>query len=556
VTEQFDVWQLIGGIGLFLFAMAQLEAALRDVAGRSFKRLLQSYTDRPTKSVIAGAVTTGVLQSSSLVGLMVLAFVGAGLMTLKNALGVIFGANFGTTLTGWLVATLGFKLDLDSLALPLIGIGSIVFVVAGNRIGKVGRLFAALGLLLLGLSLMKDSVSVLGDSIDIARLASYSPWQFLLFGTVVAAVIQSSSATMMITMTALHAGVIDLPAAAAIAIGADLGTTTTVLAGAIQGAAAKKRVALAHFIFNLTNDGLAFLLRLPLLAVIAWIGIVDPLFALVAFHSLFNLLGIALFLPLTGVLARFLERRFQTETERESQFLADTTADIGDAGVAAITKETSHLLARVIDLNMRAFVPALPTPPGRPPVAYVKPDSAKWGDRYDEAYRRTKKLEGEMLAFAIRVQAQPLEPAESERLQQLLNAVRHGVHSAKSLRDIRHNLADFEDSAIAELNRYVDHFRAVMTGFYGELFRLGSGITPTFRDFAELLQRVHGWHDHLHSEVFDDINSSRIGPDEISSLLNVNREILNSNVALLMAIQEFHLKPAESIAIGQLPGAS
>lgn len=556
MADPFDIWQLVGGVGLFLFAMSQLETALREVAGRSFRKLLQSYTNRPIKSVIAGALTTGVLQSSSLVGLMVLAFVGAGLMTLKNALGVIFGANFGTTLTGWIVATLGFKLDLDSLALPLIGLGSIAFVVAANRLGQVGRLFAALGLLLLGLSFMKESVSVLGDNIDIEQLRGYSAWQFLLFGTVVAAVIQSSSATMMITLTALNAGVINLPAAAAIAIGADLGTTTTVLVGAIQGAAAKKRVALAHFIFNLTNDALAFALRIPLLALIAWVGILDPLFALVAFHSLFNLVGVAVFLPLTGVLAKFLERRFVTETQQENMYLAEATADMGDAGLAAITKETGHLLARVIDLNMRAFSPDLPAPPGRPPVSFVKAEALSWGHSYDEAYRRTKKLEGEMLAFAIRVQAQPLEQQESERLQQLLNAVRHAVHSAKSLRDIRHNLAEFEDSPINELNSYVEHFRAVMTGYYSELFRLGSGVVPAFRDFAELLERIHDWHERLHKEVFADIDSSRIGPVEISSLLNVNREILNSNVALLMAIQEFNLKPSESIAIGQLPGAS
>ena len=381
MDNQFDVWQLIGGLGLFLFSMNQLEKALRELAGRSFKKLLQRHTGNPLKAALAGTVTTGILQSSSLVGLMVLAFVGAGLMTLQNALGVIFGANLGTTLTGWVVTTLGFKLDLDGLALPLVGIGSLAFVITSNKLGQFGRVVAALGLLLLGLSFMKDSVAALPNSIDISRLGEYSAWQFLLFGTVVAAIIQSSSATMLITLTALSSGVIDLASAAAVAIGADLSTTTTVMLGAVQGGGGKKRVAFAHLLFNVTTDLLAFLLRVPLLALIASLGVSDPLFALVAFHSLFNLMGVVIFLPFTGVLASFLNQRFTTVDSQEALYLDESTPLVSDAALAAVESETGHLITRVVQVNRHVFSPPLPLPPGNcqsptPPERILRPSSS------------------------------------------------------------------------------------------------------------------------------------------------------------------------------------
>lgn len=555
--NNLDIWQLIGGIGLFLFAMSQLETALKEFAGRAFKRLLHRYTDHPLQAIATGTASTAVLQSSSLVGLMVLAFTGAGIMSLDNALGVIFGANLGTTFTGWMVTLFGFKLDLGRVALPLTGIGGLVLVATRGRLAEAGRFAAAIGLLLMGLGFMKDSVATISEQIDIAMLADFALWQYLLFGVALTAVIQSSSATMMIALTALHVGVIGLPAAAAIAIGADLGTTTTVMLGALPGVPAKKRVALAHVIFNLSTDTIAFVLLLPLLGLIARLGISDPMFSLVAFHTLFNLIGILLFLPIIRPFARFLSQRFQKENPRESRHLFEATPEVTDAALAAIEDETGHLVARVINQNMRVFYPPLPVPPGASPVPYTGPLPDPELE-FDDLYLRSKRLEGEILAFAVQVQARPLESDESEHLNQLLSAVRHAVHSAKSLRDIRHNLVDFEDSPRPEVNAFLEHLRSVMTTFYGAVFSLPSTRRSgaLFRDFAELLKRVHGWHDQLHREIINDITAKEIDEAEISSLLNVNRELLNSNVSLLMAIKDFHLDAGQSEAFRQLPGAS
>jgi phosphate:Na+ symporter len=551
----FDLWQFIGGIGLFLFAMSQMELALKSFAGRSLKNFLRKHTNRPLKSVAVGTFMTALLQSSSLVGLLVLAFVGASIISLENALGVIFGANLGTTLTGWLVTMLGFKLDLEGAALPLIGLGSLALVGFKGRISEVGRLLAALGFLLMGLAFMKDSVSAFNEAMDVTRLARLAAWQYLLFGVVFAAIVQSSSATLMVTLTALHAGVIELPSAAAVAIGADLGTTSTIIIGALQGAAVKKRVALAHIIFNFATVVLAFSLLMPLLGLISAVGINDPLLSLIVFHSLFNFLGIVIFLPFIKPFARLLGKRFSQSVHHESVYVSETDPRVTDAALAAITEETAHILVRIIGQNMQVFSPALPRPPGRLPIESAV-EFSNTRLPFDELYRKNKRLEGEILSFALRVQSEPLERQQSERLNRLLSAVRHAVSSAKSLRDIRHNLQELYDSSDQNSSTQLEHFKSVMTEFYSEVYRLRGEeeVLAVIEDFAQLLNRIQAWHEQLHRAIYADIHAGKLEDSEISSLLNVNRELQNSNIALVVALQEFCLDEDEAATLGQLSG--
>ncbi|MDH3363937.1 MAG: Na/Pi symporter, partial [Gammaproteobacteria bacterium] len=242
--EEFDLWRLAAGLGLFLFGMHELEHALTQLAGRSFKKFLRQYTAKPLRGVLAGAVTTAALQSSSVVSLIVLAFVGTGIISLASALGIVFGSNLGTTMTGWIVATIGFKLDIEALALPIITIGGfgVVWSAAGTRRAGLSHFVVGFGLMLMGLEFMKSGALVATTLFDPTALAGYPLIVFLLAGLLLTAVIQSSSATIMITLSALYAGAIPLESAAAIAIGADLGTTVTALLGSLAGSAAKKRV--------------------------------------------------------------------------------------------------------------------------------------------------------------------------------------------------------------------------------------------------------------------------------------------------------------------------
>lgn len=555
-----DWWQPFAGLGLFLFSMRQIEASLERASGRGFRVFLRRNTDNPIKGVLTGTAVTAVLQSSSLVGLMMLALVGAGVVRMRNALAVIFGANLGTTFTGWIVATIGFNLDLDALAFPLIGAGGLVYILTDQRVThQSARFVLSLGLLLMALGLMKGSVDDLSQIIDVETLRAYSPLQFLLFGTIFSAVVQSSSATMAVTLSALYGGVIDLPSAAAIAIGADLGTTSTVLLGATRGSAAKKRVAAGHFLFNLVSDLLAFALRMPLLGLIAAIGITDSLFALVAFHSLFNLLGLVIFLPIIDPVARFLENRFADAEVTINRHLASVTATIPEPAVEAVELETAHLLQRVIEQNLLVVDPPIRIAKGRLPVGPVDDSFERRVTSNDFAreYQITKRLEGEILGFTVTAQSTALEAAQSDRIDRCQRAVREAVHAAKSLKDIEGDLKQFESSDQPVLAAYGQRLRDVLTEFYLALYAIRDrdGSAVTLEDIIDLNQLIHRDHDEIHRTIYTDIRRDRLEEGDISSVLNANRELSSSCRSLLTAIAAFTLTPEQLQTLEALPGS-
>jgi phosphate:Na+ symporter len=543
MNGQFDYWGLLAGIALFLFAMTLLESGLKAIGGRSLTLYLKRQADSRLSAVIGGFVSTALLQSSSVVGLMVLAFTGAGLLNLTSALGIIFGSNLGTTVTGWIVAAIGFKFEIFQLSLPMIALGGIAYLLSSGRWSEYGRAVLSLGLLLLGLQLMQTSVESLEQVIDINELAGLSIWQYLLFGTVVAAVIQSSSATLIITLTALNAGIIDLPNAAAVAIGANLGTTTTVMIGALKGSHIKQQVASGHVIFNVVAICIALALRIPLLQLIELIGINDPLYSLVAFHSLFNFIGLLIFVPFTAPFARQLERLIPARNRSEASYLHEVSEGVSEAAVDAIERETSLLIARVVRLSMSAFEPELSMPPGNPPVKFWRGSQKRPHRPFDELYQATKQLEGELVEFTTRLQAEPLTAEQSERLGQLLGAAREAMHSAKAIKNIRHNLRDFAWSGNAIIDEYSDQFRQSTKDFLAELFKLrvDEKTAISFEDLVPLLSVIDERHETLHREVYADVRGKKIQQTDVSSLLNVNRELFLSNRSLIFALGYYYL---------------
>ncbi|NRA65958.1 MAG: Na/Pi cotransporter family protein, partial [Pseudobacteriovorax sp.] len=286
-------WEFLAGLGLFLLAMQRLEVLLKAVAGESFKSFLSRHTNRVWKAILSGTLATAFLQSSSVVTLMLLALVGSGSLGLSNAIGVVLGSNLGTTFTGWIVALLGFKLKFSAFVIPGLAIGALgrVFFTEGGRWHRYSQLIFVGALLFWGLDSMKNSVAEVTEVIDISILKGYPLLVYFAFGFLATALIQSSSAMMMITLTALNSSIIDFEPAAALVIGADLGTTITAALGSVKGNVNAKRVALAHFLYNLCVDLVALAALIPLVELVKLLSD-DPLTNLVLFHSSFNLLGI------------------------------------------------------------------------------------------------------------------------------------------------------------------------------------------------------------------------------------------------------------------------
>ncbi len=560
MSEELDLWRLAAGLGLFLFGMHQLEKALTQLAGRSFKKFLRQYTAKPVRGVVAGAVTTAALQSSSVVSLIVLAFVGTGIISLASALGIVFGSNLGTTATGWIVATVGFKLDIEALALPLITLGGfgVVWSAAGTRRAGISHLVVGLGLMLMGLEFMKSGALVATTLFDPAELAGYPLIAFLIAGLLLTAIIQSSSATIMITLSALYASAIPLEAAAAIAIGADLGTTITALLGALAGSAAKKRVAAAVILFNVVTDMIAFVILKPLLLVITNVfGISDPLFALVAFHSLFNLIGILIFLPTIAFLSRWLNRRFrEDETTLLRHIKAGDTA-VAEAALENIRRETWRLIDQVAALNQATF----DLPPDH--TFYDSGEDRKGVDvfssdmDYEHCYADIKQLEGEILRHALALQSAPLEADESETLSQLIPSIRNAVHAAKSMKDVHGDLELFKGSVNDRFNAYFGQFREVAREFYEGLDSLQTSDMPTlrFEALVEAKNRSESIHSRMHRRIYDEVARGELSEVEISTLLNVNRELFVANQSLISSLADALLNMESASDFASIPAA-
>jgi phosphate:Na+ symporter len=546
IPAGFPFWTFLAGLGLFLFAMAEMEAGLTDLAGGSMRSLLRRGTRTTMHGIVFGAFVTAVLQSSTVVLLMVLAFVGAGVLTPVHALGVVLGANLGTTVTGWIVATLGFKLEIELFALPLVGVGALamVFLRKGTRVRDAGRAALALGLLLLGLSYMKGSVESLASVIDPVRLAAYPTIVFALVGALFTALIHSSSAMVMIALSALSAGLIDIELAAAVVVGADLGTTSTALLGAAGGGAEKKRVAVAHFLINVITAAVAFPLISPLLALVRALGISDPLYALVAFHSSFNALGILIFLPFLGPFWRILESRIRETREGVARFITQVPPNVPDSALEALELETTHLLSRAMRHNLAVFDAEVGF---EPPVQVAVPERSILASRsaLDE-YAALKHLGGEILDYVTELQRQSLRQEAAVRATSEIEAVRHALRSAKNIKDIRHNVIAYRGDE-PERAGTIRELGANLSARYQELAELWRVNEPSvrFEKLAGLLAENRSRYESGSRSTYQRLAEDRLEPEDVSTELNINREVYSSTKGLLEATA-WHLLDAQA----------
>lgn len=546
MSGTFDIWLFGAGLGLFLLGMDQLERGVHALAGDSFRLMLRRATGHPLRSIFIGLFATGLLQSSSILGLMVLALVGASILPMRNAIGVILGSNVGSTLTGWLVAAIGFKLDLEAMSLPFIALGAlgVVFAVAESRVHSWSSVLLAMGFLLLGMQNMITSADAFAQGFDPGELAGKPILVFFAAGILITVVVRTSAATIMIALSAMNAGVLDLHQAAAVAIGADLGTTSTMMIAAVRGIAAKKQIALCHVLFNTITDLLALFLLLPHIdTLVGWYGIEDPLFGLTAFHTTFNVLGVLLFYPFIPRLGAFLEGRFQGGEQSVALFLPKVPASEKAVAFSALDDELRALYRRVLALNLRAM--KLELPGGlvtMPATATPSTPSDRLGQLFSarptfgEDYESIKRLEGEVLDFVRRLQAQKLTDNESHRVSMLLICTREAVQAAKAIKDVRENLVEFRHSGNAWLQEYVAGYNAAVLDFYRALADLM--LRPHHELLVtDVLERLSiqeaGMHEAMKQRTYTDDLRSGLSDLEFSTVLNVLHEVHSANRALL-----------------------
>ena len=514
----FDLWMLLGGIGIFLFGIYLMEESLKAISGKAFKNFIRRYTSTPLKSIASGAFATALLQSSSAVSLMVLAFVGAGIMALTNAFGVILGSNLGTTFTSWIIATIGFKFSIEAFALPFIGLGGLglIFFGRSSKKSNISKLMVGFGFLFLGLDYMKTSVEDLAATFDLSAFQDYNILVFVLIGFVITAIMQSSSAAMAIVLTAVYGELIDFYTATGMVIGTNVGTTATVLLGSVGGTVAKKQVALGHIIFNFATGGAALLLLRPLNFLILDIfGLQgDPLLALALFHTVFNALGVALFLPFIPWVASLLAKAIQDKDAHASQYLHLAASEVPEAALEAIKNETVHLLRLVMAHHLRRF--------GLSVSEVLPAEYASAAQSPGQLYPLIKSIQSEVFLFAAKLQNEELAESEADQLFKLLEAVRYGTASAKTLKDVAHELEYLDQSDLPALRQQHHRFSQDLLHFCSSLENhLRQADQPALP--AAAAQELNEREEQAMRALSSAIAAPGIRPEDVSSLLAASR---------------------------------
>ncbi len=367
---------LLGALGVFLYGLKVMSEGLQKLAGTRLREILASATNNRFSATLSGFLVTCAVQSSSATTVMVVGFCSAGLLTLTQSLGVIFGANIGTTTTAWLVSLLGFKVKIAKFAVPLIGIGFFSqFIKRWRFPHRFGEVLVGFGLLFLGLSLLKHTIPNVKDAPEMLHMISrFSPDTLFGFcyavfaGTLMTIAVQSSSAAMAITLTAAAQGLIDFPTAAALAIGQNIGTTCTALLAAIGAPLIARRAALGHFLFNVLGVIPVILVFTPFLALVDHLmpgnpyatgdtGHITVTTHLALFHTMFNVLNTVLFLPFIHQFERLIVKLMPgtkaKAAEHDLVYLSTPFSSTPELSIIAAQKEVDRMAGICLKMSTK-----------------------------------------------------------------------------------------------------------------------------------------------------------------------------------------------------------
>lgn len=383
-----SAFQIIGSLGLFIYGMKLMSDGLQKSAGERIQAIINWITGNRFKAVATGFLVTAIIQSSSATTVMVVSFANAGLISLFQSIGVIMGANIGTTVTGWIVSLLGFHFDIALMAVPAVGIGVILLFLKKSGAANWGETIIGFGLLFLGLNYLKESVPDIGNNTALLEsFRSFTDWGYLsilvftAIGLLITVVVQSSSAVLAITLTVAFSGWIDYPQAAAIAIGSNIGTTVTALLASIGASVNAKRASLAHFLFNAFGALWVLILFYPFLHIIDLIVPGDPninpadieaaaaagipytnaaiTLHLSAFHTIFNCINTLLFIGpmkyLEKLIIRLMPDKKNEKPGYELKFISASFREVGEINIINARYEIQHMFQIVIGMFDRFY---------------------------------------------------------------------------------------------------------------------------------------------------------------------------------------------------------
>ena len=423
-----DVLQLLGALGLFLFGMSMMSEALQKVAGNKMRSILASMTKNRLLGVLTGVIVTSIIQSSSATTVMVVSFVNAGLLTLAESISVIMGANIGTTITAWLVSLIGFKFSIANIAIPLIGF-SLLFIFSKNdRRKSIGEVMVGFSLLFIGLEYLKNSVpdiksnpEMLQFLTDYTNMGYGSILLFLLIGSILTVIVQSSSATMAITLIMLSQGWISFEIGAAMVLGENIGTTITANIAGLTAKTNARRAALSHTMFNICGVIWVLIIFYPFINLIEWMvggnttENANSLYALSMFHTMFNisntLIMIWLIKPLEKIVCNIIPEK-REENEFALQFISTGMLPTGELSLIEAEKEIEHYTERTHRMFDEARTLTLAT--------YNDKNAQKYAERVANYESASDQTENAIADYLYDIDATPISTDLKNRIRNYL----------------------------------------------------------------------------------------------------------------------------------------
>lgn len=529
-------------MAIFLFGMISLEEGFKAFTGGALEKVLKVSTNSKWKSVGFGVITTTIMQSSSLVSVITISFLSAGLLDLAAGIGIIFGANIGTTTGAWLVAGLGLKVKISTYAMPMLVFGVILLMQKNKHAKGFGYILAGLGFLFLGISYMKEGFEAFKGSFDLARFAMDGLpglFFFALIGIAATVVMQSSHATLVLIITALAVGQVTYQNALALAIGANVGTTVTAVIGAMSANIEGKRLAGAHFIFNIVTGLVAIVFINQFLIAVDWtsnlVGIAPDNYTLklAVFHTLFNVTGVMIMWPFVSKMVTFLERKLpKVATYTEGAIhLHGSALDFPETAVVAIRNETFH----IYDISVKVLCAGISLP-------YKKINDSENEDLHklvknsrvvtqldiDEYYEtKIKGISSEIIEF-ISQAAFTWEIEQSENIHWMRSAHQNIIEAVKDMKHLRKNMTLCMLSTNQSLRDHYDLLRVRVAYVIKELDGMKSAIDNN--ESAEVLLmldtlkiEIKEGSTQFNHEIISSLHHKKITSKMASSLMNDNQ---------------------------------
>jgi phosphate:Na+ symporter len=546
-----DAKTIIAGIAIFLIGMVFMEDGFKLFSGGLLEKVLEKSTSNVPKAITTGFVATAIVQSSSLLTIIVISFLSAELISLSGAIGVIFGSNIGTTTTAWIVSAFGVKIKIAHYAMPMLIFG-VIFRFNDNKTYQgLGNILVGLGFVFLGIGYMKDGFEDLKAGLDLAQFAMdgyLGVVVYIAIGAIATIIIQSSSATMALIITALATGQIEYINALSLAIGANIGTTVTAIIGSLSSNSNGKRLAVAHFIFNIVTGLIAIVFLYQLANIVdtlsSSLGIANDDYAmkLALFHTIFNIIGVLAVSPFTNKLVVFLKGLFNEEQKgiARAKYLDDVVVAVPEAAIKALKNEVGHLYDNAIEVILHALSLHRTQIFGKDNTTIVDivNKSTKIIDISTEEFyeKKVKYLYSDIINYAATAQVN-MNAQQSNEIYTLKIASRKIVETIKDSRELQKNIIQYmkskNDHMKIEYNFLRSEIAKTLNGIY--LLRNQEDDFDTLTKI-KLLQESLERLDMMENDRIDTlIRDHKIEPKMATSLINDSAFAYDTSKKLLDA---------------------